>query len=69
MTKPITLTDPDSETITFSGSSRPWATPLRCAVAIDSATSRTTQAARRADSGPSDSSRSSETPEPHSLTT
>src|SRR3954468_267990 len=69
ITNRISFTVPASVIITFSGSRRPWATPLRCAVAIASATSLTTQAARRGDRGPSASIRSSETPYPHSLTT
>ncbi len=68
--QPITRTDPAPSTRTFSGTSRPCATPRSWATAIASATSETIQAARRAPSGPSLASiTSSELPEPHSLTT
>ena len=50
--KPMIRTDPALSSSTFSGDSRPWATPCACAAAIESATSLTSQAPRRGDSGP-----------------
>ncbi len=68
--KPMIRTSPDLSISTFSGASRPWATPAACAWAIESATSETSQAERRGPSGPEPATRmSSEIPEPHSLTT
>ena len=67
---PITRTEPLWSISTFSGTSRPCATPPSWAVAIAAATSETIHAARRGPTGPSLATRmSSEVPEPHSLTT
>ena len=67
---PMILTSPCRSMSTFSGTSRPWATPAACAAAIESATSATSQAARRGPIAPMAPTRmSSEVPEPHSLMT
>ena len=68
--KPMIRTCPWWSTRTFSGTSRPCASPAACARARLSATSETIHAARRGWSGPSLASMtSSEVPWPHSLTT
>ena len=68
--KPMIRTEPLLSSSTFSGESRPWATPCACAAAIESATSLTIHAPRRGESGPLLASMmSSEVPDPHSLTT
>ena len=67
---PMIRTDPVWSIMTFSGTSRPWATPASWAAAIDSATSETIHAARRPPTGPSWATMMSiDLPEPHSLTT
>ena len=67
---PMIRTSPALSMSTFSGVSRPWATPASWARAIESATSDTSQADRRGPSGPVPATRMSrEMPEPHSLTT
>ena len=68
--KPMTRMDPVRSMRTFSGTSRPWATPASWPAATEVATSETSQAARRGARGPSVASMmSSELPAPHSLTT
>ena len=66
----MTRIDPVRSTSTFSGTSRPCATPASWPTATEAATSETSHAARRGATGPSVASMmSSELPAPHSLTT